>query len=354
MRARTPVLLLPFLAAPAAAHHSFAPHFDASKPVDIAGTVIEYEARNPHSYLHIAAVDENGKTQEYVCESHGFTQLTRNGISPEMLKPGTQLRVDGSLSRHSPHMCFFNNVYFPDGRAFNVNGPRGAGAAARPANTQPARRDIFGTWLLAPNAAQGDAARRNSTSRPQPMMEFLTPAGQLAVAAYDPFKDDPTFRCDPVAIRRVWGAPGTPLEIVRERDRILLRHEWMDVVRVVDLSSREHPADGPRTSLGHSIGYFEGDTLVIETANYSAGVLNQYVEEPGKPTRGLLHSAALTSVERLSFDAERQRLVVEVALKDPEFFTRDFDVARLEYAPSDLTIEPFNCSPEGVTGTIAR
>src|SRR5690606_38940832 len=63
-----------------AAHHSFAPHFDASKPVDITGTVLEYEARNPHSYLHIAAVDENGRTQEYVCESHGTTQLTRNGI----------------------------------------------------------------------------------------------------------------------------------------------------------------------------------------------------------------------------------------------------------------------------------
>jgi hypothetical protein len=186
------------------------------------------------------------------------------------------------------------------------------------------------------------------------MMNFLTAAGEAAVAAYDPFKDDPTFRCDPVAVRRVWGAPGTPLSITRETGRIVLRHEWMDVVRVVDLTTREHPAGGPRTSLGHSIGYFDGDTLVIETASYSAGVLNQYVEEPGKPTRGLLHSADLTSVERLSFDAERQRLVVEVALKDPTFFTRDFDVSRYEYAPSELTIEPFNCSPEGVTGTIER
>jgi hypothetical protein len=32
-----------------------------------------------------------------------------------MLAPGTELRVDGSLSRHSQYMCFFNNVYFPDG-----------------------------------------------------------------------------------------------------------------------------------------------------------------------------------------------------------------------------------------------
>ena len=84
------------------------------------------------------------------------------------------------------------------------------------------------------------------------------------------------------------------------------------------LNQREHPKDGPRTSLGHSIGHFEGDTLVIETGNYSAGVLNQYVEEPGQPTRGLLHSAALTSVERLHLDAARQRLVVEITLKDPD------------------------------------
>ena len=350
MSSRTTALLIGLLGlATAHAHHSFAPHFDIDKPVDISGTVVKYEARNPHSYLHIAAVDENGRTQEYVCESHGFTQLSRNGITPEMLEPGTQLRVDGSLSRHSSTMCFFNNVYFPDGRALSVNGPRGA--QARQPAALPPRADIFGTWLLAPAAPD---ARRGNTSRPQPMMSFLTPAGAAAVAAYDPFKDDPTFRCDPVAIRRVWGAPGTPLSITREPDRVVLRHEWMDVVRVIHLNTREHPADGPRTSLGHSIGYFEGGTLVVETANYSAGVLNQYVEEPGKPTRGLLHSADLTSVERLSFDAQRQRLVVEVTLKDPTFFTRDFDPSRSEYAPSDLTIEPFNCSPEGVTGTIEQ
>src|SRR5688572_19234635 len=151
MNLRLSVLLVPLLVPPLAyAHHSFAPHFDIDKPVDIAGRVVEYEARNPHSYLHIAAVDENGKTQEYVCESHGFTQLSRNGITPEMLKPGTELRVDGSLSRHSPTMCFFNNVYFPDGRAFNVNGPRGPQARAAPPSASPPRTDIFGTWLLAP------------------------------------------------------------------------------------------------------------------------------------------------------------------------------------------------------------
>ena len=116
------------ISAPAFAHHSFAPHFDSSKPVSISGTLTMYEARNPHSYVHIQAVDENGKTQEYVCESHGVTQLTRNGITPQILKVGSRIRVTGSLSRHSPYMCFFDSVELADGRVLSVNGPRGAGS----------------------------------------------------------------------------------------------------------------------------------------------------------------------------------------------------------------------------------
>ena len=327
----------------ASAHHSFAPHFDASKPVSISGTVTEFEARNPHSYLHIAAVDENGKTREYMCESHGVTQLSRNGITPATLKAGARVRVTGSLSRHNPYMCFFDSVAVADGAPMSVNGPAGPPRAP----TLAKRTDIFGTWLLAP-------APNRSTSGPQPMIQFLTPAGEKAVAAYDPFRDDPTFRCDPVAVRRVWGAPGTPLEIVRRGGDVVLHHEWMDVRRTVHLNMKDHPTGGPRGSLGHSIGRFDGDALVIDTGNYAEGVLNQYVEQAGQPTKGLLHSAALTSVERLHLDAARQRLVVEVDLADSEFFNQPFPRATLEYAPSDLKIEPFNCSPEGVTGTLRK
>ena len=329
----------------ALAHHSFAPHFDASKPVSITGTIKEYEARNPHSYLHINAVDENGKTREYVCESHGVTQLTRNGISPQLLKAGAKIHVTGSLSRHSAYMCFFDSVQVGDGATLSVNGPGGASGPERP--TLARRSDIFGTWLLAP-------IPNRSTSGPQPMIQLLTPAGEKATASYDPFKDDPVFRCDPVAIRRVWGAPGTPLEIVHSGQDVVLHHEWMDVRRVVHMNTKTHPADGPRTSLGHSIGHWEGDTLVIETANYPKGVLNQYVEQPGQPTKGLLHSAALTTVERLHLDAARQRLVVDFDMTDPDYFKQPFPHSSLEYAPSDLKIEPFNCSREGLTGSVRR
>jgi hypothetical protein len=95
LRALLPVLLLG-VAPAAGAHHAFAPHFDSDKPVVITGEVVEFERRNPHAYLHVSAVDENGLTREYVCESHGVTQLSRNGIRPEMLAPGTVVTLTGT------------------------------------------------------------------------------------------------------------------------------------------------------------------------------------------------------------------------------------------------------------------
>jgi hypothetical protein len=344
-RAFVAILLLGALGS-AGAHHAFAPHFDASKPVVVSGTVVEYEQRNPHAYLHVAAVDENGLTREYVCESHGVTQLSRNGIRPDMLRPGTAVTLTGSQARRDPYACFFTTVELADGRVLNVNGPRGPGADSATRQAEIRRTDIYGTWMR--------AAASSTPSGAQPMLDFLTPAGEAAVAAYDPFTDDPTFRCDPVAIRRVWFAPGTPLSISREGDKVVLRHEWMDVERIVHLDMTEHPADGPRTSLGHSIGRFEGDTLVIETANYAAGVLSQYVETPGMPIRGMLHSDALTSVERVSFDAAANRLQVTIELDDPVFFTRTFDPASATYAPSALEIQPFGCRPENADHSLVE
>ena len=329
-------------ASDAPAHHSFAPHFDRSRTVNISGTVTAYEARNPHSYLHVNAVDENGRTREYVCESHGVTQLTRIGITPQLLKAGTQVRLTGPISRHSPYMCFFQTVELTDGRILNVDGPGGA-QQTPPQAKLPPRKDVFGTWLLAPATSRGARS---------PQRMILSPAGEQAVAAYDPFKDDPVFKCDPVAVGRVWQAPSTPLEIVRNGADVLVHAEWMDVRRVIHMNMKTHPKDGARNSLGHSIGHWEGDTLVIETGNYPAGVLEQYVERQGQPTRGLLHSAALTTVERLHVDAERQRLVVELDFTDPEFFNQPPARQTMEYSPSDLKIQPFKCSPEGLTGTI--
>lgn len=317
------------------AHHSFAPHFDASKPVSITGVVTEFEQRNPHAYLHVRAENADGRMVEWRCESHGVTQLSRNGITPEMLAPGTELRITGSQHRRADDECFFDTVYFPDGRELSVNGPRGAQTAA----PQVAQRDsMFGTWMLAP--------ANRPTSGPQFMMDFLTEAGRAAVAVYDPFTMDPAYRCEPVAIRRGWFAPGTPMAIRQQGDDIIIQHEWMDIERVVHMNQDSVPAGTPEAILGYSRGHWEGDTLVVETDHFRPGVLNQFVEVPGEPMRGLLHSNALRTVERIRFDAASNRIKLEIDHFDPVFFTRDFPLAEAEFMASDLEIKPFGCIPE--------
>jgi hypothetical protein len=49
-----------------------------------------------------------------------------------------------------------------------------------------------------------------------------------------------------------------------------------------------------------------------------------------------------------------QRLVVEVHLSDPGFFTQAFPRSRNECAPSAPKIDPFKCSPKGPTGMIRK
>jgi len=73
---------------------------------------------------------------------------------------------------------------------------------------------------------------------------------------------------------------------VRDGANSVLHHGWLDVRRVVHLDMKDHPKGGPRSALGHSIGRFDGDMRVIDTGNYAAGVMNQFVEEAGQPTRG--------------------------------------------------------------------
>jgi hypothetical protein len=329
------LLLVIALAMPSvgAGHHSFAPHFDASQRLHIEGVVVEFEQRNPHAYLHIRSQNSNGEPQTYRCESHGVTQLERNGITRDMLAVGTTLAVDGVRHRRAPNMCFFDTVRLADGRVLDIDGPR------RRREPRVAQRDsIYGTWLLAPTAWR-------SSSPPNSLMK-LTPAGVQAVLAYDPLIDDPTYRCEPVALRRVWFAPGTPMSISREGDIVYIRHEWMDVVREVHLNMTEHPADGERTVLGHSIGRFEGDTLIVETANFKPGVLRQYVDQPDGSVRGLMHSAALEVTERIWFNPRTNSIRVIVDQEDPLFFETPFNSSSGEFAATDLEIQPFGCIPE--------
>ena len=327
-------MLVGFPAAGTFAHHSFAPHFDPDDTLSITGVITEFEPRNPHVYLHLEGTEDGGAPQAYVCESAGISSLERNGLNRDMFAVGASVRIDGVRGRRDPNVCFFRTVHLADGRTLNTGGNGGDGDA--PA-ALPRRDSIEGTWFIIP-------AGRTS-SGPWEMINYLTPEGEAAVAAYDPFRDDPTLRCSPVGIRRVWSSPSTPLNIRREGDTVIIHHEWMDTIRTIHLDA-EPPADVAPSTLGYSVGQFEDGVLVVETANFAPGVLRQYVEEEGQPTRGLLHSEELRVVERISFNPETQTLNVLIERTDPRFFTSDFVPISINYAPSDLEITPFGCVPE--------
>jgi len=106
------------VAAPAIAHHSSGPFYDATKKVEIRGMVTKLNIRNPHSFLYLD-VDEKGKKVEWQVEMGTGAQLVRNNLTVETLKPGTEIRVAGQPSRAegSRGLCCIQLLMKADGTA---------------------------------------------------------------------------------------------------------------------------------------------------------------------------------------------------------------------------------------------
>lgn len=81
------------------AHHSFSAEFDVGRPVLLQGTVRDLEWTNPHAWLHLDTVDEQGNVQQWAIELLGVNALVRSGFSPKTVKPGDKLTVKGFGSR---------------------------------------------------------------------------------------------------------------------------------------------------------------------------------------------------------------------------------------------------------------
>jgi hypothetical protein len=93
---RRAALLLCLLGSPCLAHHGVAPHYDADRPVTIEGVVAKFDFINPHSFVHIAAVDDAGNEQVWECELASRSVLTRNGLTAELFKTGERIKLESS------------------------------------------------------------------------------------------------------------------------------------------------------------------------------------------------------------------------------------------------------------------
>jgi Family of unknown function (DUF6152) len=82
-----------------AAHHSFSAEYLEEQKVSIEGDVIAFELKNPHAWLHLAVVDENGNRQTYSAEWSNPARLKQAGFSVDSFKPGDHLILTGSPAR---------------------------------------------------------------------------------------------------------------------------------------------------------------------------------------------------------------------------------------------------------------
>jgi len=201
------------------------------------------------------------------------------------------------------------------------------GLLAQPENAQRSTRELV--------AEMEDFQRRSN-------QQLLTPEGKLRQEDFDP-SNDSTLDCTPDGdgLRHQVTAP-LPLEIEQLPDKVILRYEYWNAERVVHLDQDSHPEGVEPSRLGHSIGHYEGRTLVVETALLmpaETGIPN------GNP---LMLSADAKAVERytLAGDGESLELVLEII--DPTIFTKPFQSHRRMLRMEDWELDTFDC--ESLTG----
>jgi hypothetical protein len=102
------------LAGPAAAHHSVA-MFDFSREVVLSGKVVEFQYTNPHSWLIIEVLNEDGTTTNWGFEAEGPSTLTRAGVGRNTFPPGTEVTVRGRPMRDGRPAAAWIDTTMPDG-----------------------------------------------------------------------------------------------------------------------------------------------------------------------------------------------------------------------------------------------
>ena len=82
------------------AHHSFAATYFENQTIQIEGTLLQFQFRNPHSFVHVSAPDETGEMQRWAVEWGGAGQLGSQGVTNATLRPGDEVTIIGNPGRN--------------------------------------------------------------------------------------------------------------------------------------------------------------------------------------------------------------------------------------------------------------
>lgn len=193
-----------------------------------------------------------------------------------------------------------------------------------PKNQAAVLPDLSGVWLVAP-APPGHKPMEggNYVTDPAPML----PNAQ-EIFNYNKNPNDtnghqdgraelsPGVQCMPVGPTALWSytrVEGAYFEIIQSAARVLLLFEYDHWIRQVWIDGRDHPADFGLTWMGHSIGKWDGDTLVVDTV----GIHEQtWLDLAGHP-----HSDALRVIERIR-RVDHDTLTIDVKFDDPKMYSK--------------------------------
>jgi len=196
-------------------------------------------------------------------------------------------------------------------------GGRGANAGqpAAPAPPTPRRPDgkpIMGSIAGQPTGRWSGCC----TTLPQGILDKV-PFQPWAKSVYDQRQIDqfePHTRCKASGAARQFATPyGTELLEMPDLDRIYIMDEGgPHSYRIIYMDGRSHPANLIPTNYGHSIGKWDGDTLVVDTVGYN--------EKFWMDTRGTPHTEKLHFIERFT-RTDLNTMQYQATIDDPGAYT---------------------------------
>jgi hypothetical protein len=222
-----------------------------------------------------------------------------------------------------------------------------AATAQTPAPRMPdGHPDLSGVWWpgndlpVAPLSPAAGAGRGNGPQRgrggPPPRRErfednYNDSSKAKAKALSD--KDDPTLRCQSTAFGTLSVSlynTGFVGQIIQTPKFVVMLSETNPTFRIVPTDGRPHREEQPPSSRGESVGHWEGDTLVVDTKNYSE---SNWMHAEGEVS---FHSDAMHIVERYR-RIDKDTMEVEATIEDPKVLTKPWSVPKqtLRLAPFD-------------------
>jgi hypothetical protein len=146
--------------------------------------------------------------------------------------------------------------------------------------------------------------------------------------------------CVPDGLPRVLATP-YPFEIVNgPPGQITMIHELNHQIRTIRM---DKPMPGEKELIsfpfynGHSVGHFDGDTLVVESAGFND---KTFVDATGAP-----HTDEMRTSERIR-KINPNQLEIVITVHDPQYYTRDWQARFVYTQRNDVRIEDYVCGEE--------